>query len=381
MISAANSQILNKVRVPLALGVFLSHAAHEVNADLLDAYRLQGGAENVFYWIFSFLSTTLPIIVIPGFFLISGYLFFLKWSEKEGDKVWDWKCYEKKLSSRFFTLFIPYIIWNIIPLFVIVGECVAQHYDSSNLVQELKFSLQGKFPQMFWGLNKWGGGSTGPLNLPLYYLRDLMCMCLVAPIVFVFCKKTKWVGICLLILLNTIGFVPSVSGFRNTGITFFTLGACMSIMHKDIVDEFCKLGKYLLVPSLLFIPIILGGVQVNTTMSGYIDRSFSVVGLVSLFWIVRKLSDMNLFAFPKVFVESIFFTYAAHEGLSLLFLSAFMSQMLIPSSSAFMIVLQYLFSIVLVIAMCLLIYLGLKRFAPGVCSLLNGKYKYSRKLK
>lgn len=375
MISSANSKILNNVRIPLALGVFLSHAASDVDINIIDTFKMQGGIESISYWIFTFLSTLMPILVIPGFFLISGYLFFLKWTQINDTKIWDWKCYNTKLRSRIFSLLIPYIIWNIIPLLILIVECVILNFNSSSLLQELRFCLQGKFPQMFWNLNKWGGGCTGPLNLPLYYLRDLMCMCLVAPIVFVYCKKTKVAGVVTLIALYVAGVIPSVSGFRNTGITFFTLGAFISIKNKDIVEVLCRYGKLLFIPSLLLIPIVLGGIQFLTAYKVYTIRLFSVVGLVTLFCIVQKITRANIISFPKLFVQSIFFSYAAHEGFPLLLFSTFISRKLIPASSAFMFLLQYVMSIILVILLCLVLYKLLKSYVPFWANLLNGKCK------
>lgn len=378
MISAANSKVLNKVRVPLALGVFLSHAMCSVDSELLLSYRDNGVVDFISYWIYVFLSTLLPIIVIPGFFLVSGYLFFLKWTTEGDTKVWDWNCYRMKLKSRFFTLFIPYIVWNIIPLLLILAICFYNNFGKPNLMADIHVCLQGKFPHMFWDLNKWDG-STGPINLPLYYVRDLIGMCLLSPVVFLVCKKTKLYGVIAILLLNIAGFIPSYPGIRNTGITFFTLGAYFSIMNKDIVYEVCRYGKYFLCLSLLLIPVVINIFTFNTFFIDYSTRLFSVVGLLSLVWIVKVTSNKYDYNYPKVILESIFFVYAAHEGLMLLNLSSDMSHMLLPSTSAMMILCQYLLTIILVIIFCVLLYLLLKKLVPNVCVLLNGKYKYANK--
>lgn len=376
MISKTNSEILDNVRIPLALGVLFSHASYVVDSKLMQVNRLRGFGEDFFYWLYEFLSTIFPVFVISGFFLISGYLFFLKWTKKDGDNVWDSRCYISKLKSRFFSLFIPYVLWNLIPLLLIIIECVILHYDSNELIHNLTMCLQGKFPKMFWNLNEWGG-STGPLNLPLYYLRDLMGMCLIAPVVYFYCKKVKALGVCLLVVINIFGYIPSFSGLRSTGITFFTLGAFFSINNKDIVVELSKYGKYLFFPSVLLVPFILDIIKVEPNISLFLNRLFCSIGLISVFWIVKNMSKTCIFKNTKLFKDSIFFIYVAHEGLWLLNLSFFISRCLISSTSNIWIFVQYIISILLTIVFCISLYMFLKNNVPIVFNILNGKYKYT----
>lgn len=378
MLSAINSKILNKVRIPLALGVFLSHAMCAVDSELLFSYKDTNITESVSYWGYVCLSTLMPILVIPGFFMISGYLFFLKWTSNDKEKIWDWSCYISKLKSRFFTLFLPYIVWNIIPLITILATCFYHNVGKPTLLSEMIVCLQGKFPQMFWDINKWDA-STGPLNLPLYYVRDLMGMCLVSPIVFLICKKTRHYGLIAILLLNIAEFIPSYSGLRNTGITFFSLGAYFSIMNKDIVDEICRYGKYFFAASLFLSLIIIGIFALDDSVMVYITRLYSLIGLFGLFWIVKITSDKYNYNYPVVITESIFFVYAAHEGLMLLDLSSSISHILLPTSSALSMLCQYIITIILVLVLCTALYALLKIYVPNICNFLNGKYNYSRK--
>lgn len=372
MMTKLNSLVLTNVKCFLIIGVFLSHAAGCVNSELLDIYKDASIIDNVFYWLYVSCITIMPMLVIPTFFLISGYLFFLKWNQDGNEKVWDWKCYVSKLRSRLFTLLIPYIIWNIMPLLVIIVQCVVENIGKPELMPELRHCFQGKFPQMFWDINKWDGDSTGPLNLPLYYIRDLMGMCLVSPLVFLLCKKTRAYGIIVLILLNVLGFIPSVSGLRNTGITFFTLGAYFSIMNKDMVDVMYKYGKYCF---LFFVPMVImcvGALHVDG-VEVYNNRLFPLVAMFVLVWFVRKFSLKH--KFPKVYMDSVFFMYVAHEGLYILMLTIWLSTMILPSSNMFCLFAQYVFTIISTIALCIALYAVLRKTMPLVCDVLCGKYK------
>lgn len=158
MLSKEKTLIIDNFRVPLSIAVFLSHAGSGMDMDKFQVIRYEDCGNQIVGLFFDLLNGMMPIMVIPGFFLISGYLFFLKWEEREGVKVWSWICYGKKLHSRLFSLLIPYILWNIIPLFVELVFCVIKCYDR-NLTHEMYHVLQGKFPRMFWAFHEWGGGA------------------------------------------------------------------------------------------------------------------------------------------------------------------------------------------------------------------------------
>lgn len=357
----------DNLRIPLSLGVFLSHAAaqinlQEVNNSIFDSLSIV---------VFKLLSVLLPILVIPGFFFISGYFFFYKWTkDTDGNKTWNNACYLEKLKTRFFTLFIPYIIWNVIPLIVLIIECIWQYGGTSDFIPQLRIVFQGKIPAMFWDLNKWDN-SSGPLNLPLYYLRDLMPMCLLSPLVFSYVKHLKHYGIVLLLLLYVGCMIPSTPGLRNTAIMFFTLGAYFSIWKHDIMSILSRYSIVFVLATLILIPIVCGYIIIPWGIV-YSKTLFSLFGLGTLL----LLSKYD-FLFDKIrgfYSESIFFAYAAHEGLPILISSLTVSIWLIPGSSAALILLQYLLTITLTIIACLLLFFMLKRICPQVCNVLNGRY-------
>lgn len=88
------SKTITALKTPLIFIVVYSHI-HNVYSDI-----------NAFTRII----TVITKAIIPTFFLISGY-FLIK-----GANSYTLSLYIKKLYSRFKTLFIPYILWNIFPL-------------------------------------------------------------------------------------------------------------------------------------------------------------------------------------------------------------------------------------------------------------------------
>lgn len=228
-----------------------------------------------------------------------------------------------------------------------------------------------------------GGGSTGPLNLPLYYVRDLMCMCIVSPIIFFVVKNLRGYGVFFLLLLFVFGKIPSCAGFRSTGVMFFTLGAYFSINGKEMVCYMKKWGVLCTVILLILILNIIGVVDWGK-MNLYCRNICPFVGLCSLMWIlsIRGLSP-PLKKWHAFYTESIFFLYVAHEGLPILSTSILLSHLLIPSTTYTAMFIQYIVSVFFCILIGEILFFILKSFFPSVCDVLNGKYRYkaSKQLK
>ncbi len=109
---------------------------------------------------------------VPGFFFISGYLFFYKIDN------YNLNTYRSKLSRRIWTLLIPYLLWNTLPviypllLFLFRG-------------QPLTFSF-AEWLSSYWDT---GGEYHFPANFPLWYVRDLMIACLITPVIWSLTKR------------------------------------------------------------------------------------------------------------------------------------------------------------------------------------------------
>ena len=91
-----NSQKLSAaitwLRFPLIFFIILLHCYSVV--------RLEGNHSIYFRTVYPF-ALWIGETGVPGFFFISGYLFFLSK-----------KSYKQKLETRFHTLLIPYLLWN-----------------------------------------------------------------------------------------------------------------------------------------------------------------------------------------------------------------------------------------------------------------------------
>lgn len=165
-----------------------------------------------------YLSTFLCGVAIPGFAIISGYLFFAT-AEFSREK------YIKKMKNRIFSLLIPYVTWNLI---VFGGDVVLALLGKNNLVVNTEWNFLNIL-NIFWSIKENGAG-TCPYNGPLWYIRDLFIICLFTPIIYPL-LKTRGVNLIFIILLVVALFVklPHIYYHEQLFSTYFCIGAFCAV--------------------------------------------------------------------------------------------------------------------------------------------------------
>ena len=182
---------LDMLRVLLTLGIVCRHATSENLAPIVWATE----------------------VCVPLFFALSGYLFFRNAPEKP-----DWKWFWGKIRSRIFTLLIPYLI-----AVVIAWLC---YYFAIKAVPSMVDGFMGdrwKDPlYVFW---------TGPVNLSLWFIRELMVVVVLSPLVYLIIRYTGWWGV---LALGAWWAMGKYGGFAFGGpepFFLFAAGGCLGI-HK-----------------------------------------------------------------------------------------------------------------------------------------------------
>ena len=200
------SRAIDLLRYPLAVLVVMCHCSFP-----------DGGGTAVQL----FFSETLPHVAVPLFLLFSGYLFF-----KEGR--FDKALYIRKLKSRFRTLFIPYILWSALCFIIAVAQ--------GQITPTLLHYVEG-----LWDTTLWNDGiSFGrtlpgfPVNMPLWFIRDLMILVIISPLVWFLLQKTRGWSI----LLMALWWFPAHDkffGFGADSLFFFSLGALFAMKQVGFV--------------------------------------------------------------------------------------------------------------------------------------------------
>lgn len=359
------SSAISALRLPLATLVVMIHSVLLSNSyvDLVQIPPPEGvswltsvswGAEVALAHLFAH-------IAVPAFLFISGYLYFLRRSSS-GFTAAD---YWQKTRSRFLTLLVPYLFWNLFS----IGFAL----------------LRGALPfdgtvacvaHFFWDFSKFGDEYvnvlgqhvplSGPFSLVLWYLRDLMVCCLLAPLVwFLVVRSRGWV-VLLLGVLYVCGGFDLPPGLSLSSLFWFSFGALFSILRIDFVARFRRLvwPALALSVALLILLTPFDGKRAGTwwATAGY---GLFILSTVSLAFVAaaRLASSGRLGRWLSSLGAASYFVYLTHVYV-LPVLGKVGVSSLIASSPQPLHLLLWLVEVVVVVAICVGGYFFLRRFVP-----------------
>jgi fucose 4-O-acetylase-like acetyltransferase len=197
---------LDLLKIILTVGIVCRHA---------ELVGLEGRSE-----AYDLLNRGLMLITeacVPLFFIISGFLYFRNVPEKVGANFF-WK----KTRSRFFSLVIPYLIAN---AFAFACYWLAHRYAPEMISGYFGDDWNKPF-FIFW---------TGPINMSLWFIRDLIIACIVAPLIYLLVRYTRIWGV---LALAAVWIWVGGSPWYNL---WFTIGAWVAVCQGTAADRL--LGK------------------------------------------------------------------------------------------------------------------------------------------
>ena len=181
---------------------------------------------NPAFWVDAFI-TSLARTAVPCYFFMSGYLLFSIHDSFTPSN------YARLLRSRFFSLFIPYMIWVCVPYvitrlqgrtFWVSPREIIPFFYSTDYGWYSQPSLLGYY---FDVIQPPGG------NYVLWYVRDLMVFILFAPLIrfgLGYIKKAA-TPICVTALILNIG----LAGYPATALWSFLLGCSLGHDRTDFL--------------------------------------------------------------------------------------------------------------------------------------------------
>lgn len=158
-----------------------------------------------------FWSVGVGQIAVPGFFLVSSYLFFRNF--RLSVLMGKWK-------SRFFSVAVPYAVWNLLyylgyviaTRLPIVAKVVGKEIIPFNIEEMVHAVLRYSYAPIFW------------------YLFQLILLLLLAPVIYGF-VKFKAVGLCYLAALIAALYKGLGTGYPNTDALFYFSVAAYAAVH------------------------------------------------------------------------------------------------------------------------------------------------------
>lgn len=168
-----------------------------------------------------FISGMLGRCAVPLFYVIFGYLFFLKVPD-------GMKSIYAKIQKRIRTLLIPYIIGCL--FFVLFGVMIAitpgiSKYVNGSVMPLFNEPLLQIISSIFYD-----SGSGTPCAFQLWFLRDLILIVVTSPIWYLFFKYLRWIFVvtCYGLTYLHIPFVPFFALF------WFLLGGQLVQVKTDM---------------------------------------------------------------------------------------------------------------------------------------------------
>ena len=293
-------------------------------------------------------SKVISHIAVPCFFLISGYLFFYNVCD------FNKQIYVLKLKKRVKTLLVPYLLWNIIA--IIIDFC--NYYGNHNLTDSINHTIN----------NLWYF-FTNPLDYPLWYVRNLMILSVVSPLFFYLINKfTKIFVILLFIGLLLEGYKTNVNSF-----VFFGLGAVLSIKQLNIITTFrnVKIPMYFIAFATMCLCVYLNSKY--TDVGKRIYPIFILSGVISVFNIASLCVEKKVFKGKHILTSSVFFIYAIHILLPITWTDVYFNRAFILCEGNYTLcTFIYLLQPLIKTALCIIMFIVLKKIMPQLVSVLSG---------
>lgn len=347
------SQMITRLRLPLTVLVIFVHtdvAAFDDKSNILLSYCYNYIAD-----IVSFVAS----LAVPSFFVISGYLFF------RNIEVLSSSIIISKFRSRFHSLVVPFMFWNLI---VLVWTLFIDFYKHRDTLTTSFFLDNYNLYNIFVSSKD----SGTPIYMIMWYVRDLIALTLLSPLFYYAIKyfKVFFVAFVMFLFVYDGGYV---SWLGYLSIAFFSLGAYVGIKKVNVIAIFsnkCIMASYSIV---LFIGLMLYPLQLLPVECVRILKVLSVVYIFYVAYIFVKRGTKIC----QMASSASFFIYCTHilQPANKITIHAFSTFAL--SNTIGMIpyiggILAYFLSPFCTYALCLALYVLLLRLFPKFVGVISG---------
>ena len=350
------------LRFPLVFGVVIVHCGHR---EILESLQWrQAGINALVPFVENFFSWIVGRVSVPFLFVISGFLLFANYDLSRD-------CIARKLKRRVRSLVIPYVAWNVLAF---IGILAVQ---SLKPVLAQYFNPDEKLIAQYGILDFLNGfvGIRGDYlyDSPLWFVRDLMILCILSPVFFILIRRSPIVpvmlgGAAFWLFIPNLG--PLTSGHGLDAFVFFTLGATLALRRVSFgwVDKY---GRWILV-AFLVSAALEAGFRTYGWFSWQVHRINLTVGIAA-WWYVSGLA----LAWPRLYAIAgglsvySFFLYAAHMPIVLKVIRGSL-QLLFPFNSVGVMA-GYVLPMILGTALIVGLAWVLERCLPRLFGILNGE--------
>ncbi len=257
------------MRILLISGILFVHVPHDpATSPFL-------GLNGLFDWLRVFLGDSLFRIGVPCLSAISGYLLF--------QRGWETFDYAKTLRSKARTVLVPFLLWNL----GLLGAVL--------VVQPMDIGV-GYFPDL-WNLSTREFLSNAlateglPINVPLYFLRDLIVCIILSPILAMSVRRFPAATLGVLFLLAITPALMLGIVLKKSILFSFTLGIFLALHRVDlkVADRYAGLGTVAMLAAAVLLSI--GLYWTGPDFPWPLDMARSALSIVGAggFWLMSAI--------------------------------------------------------------------------------------------
>jgi len=339
------SAAITWLRFPLIFFIILLHCYSVV--------RLEGNHSIYFRTVYPF-ALWIGETGVPVFFFISGYLFFL--SKKN---------YSQKLKTRFHTLLIPYLLWNSILLSLYLVAYAAGFPQDINHRNIASFTFID-YLRLFWDRGSYDNGNFVPLLCPFWYIRNLLIMSFLSPILYYIIKYARELFILFVagwwLFTYDNAFIPQT-------ILFFSLGAYFSIHDINPLELVIRYKELFLALFLLFAMSDIFTHTIYGTVFNLQAHRLALIFNIPVLFLVADYCVQKNISYKKL-PNAAFIVFAVHYPIVVTLRKICVAKFSSAPDSIH--IMLYFLCVILSTLLSLLIYRILERCSPKLKSILSG---------
>jgi len=355
MLDQESSQRIDLLRFPLIVGVVLIHA-YETSVSLASGAIGTSQTNFVTEFVRNLISQGFARTAVPLFFLMSGYLFFLGFD-------FTMEKYFEKLKSRIKTLLIPFLFWNVATLVLIA---LAQAIPATQVLFSGRNASISSYGISDYLTAIFGIGRM-PIAYQFWFIRDLMLLILLSPVINLANKHGSIPFIFLLLVCWLLGVWP-VYAPSDEATFFFCTGAVLGASGTGLFIN----DRYGVAVIAAYLPIVVADVLfIQEAFHPYLHRLGVVLGVVAALFLTKLiLASRHLKSALLSLSAASFFVYATHEPL-LTVARKVAYKIMAPQSSLLVLALYFVIP-TLVITFLVVAYRILWGISPRIVSIVTG---------
>jgi succinoglycan biosynthesis protein ExoH len=268
IVTANVSSRINLMRLVLISGIVFVHIPFNT-----DSTPFQG-TYGFFDWLRVFLRDSLFRIGVPCLSAISGYLLF-----RDGGETFD---YGKTIRRKAKTILLPFLLWN--SAFFLLVLILQNRGIGDGYLPDIASAGPHTLATLLLAVD------GTPIDLPLYFLRDLFVCILLSPLLAALLRRHPVPVLAALLLLAALPISVGIV-LRNSILFSFAFGMFLSLHRVDLrmLDRFAApvAAAFMALAVLLATVIYATGPHLPTSVE--ISRNLMVLAGIPGFWALSAI--------------------------------------------------------------------------------------------